>query len=467
MIVVTILPASGERVSSRGVIAALGSGQGPGAIGIIRVSGDDALARLSLILIPKGEGVWDDRKMRLCKLVDPHDGSLIDEPLAVVFRAPHSYTGEESVEIFCHGGSFLLRKALGAIYECGIRPAEPGEFTQRAYLNGKLDLVSAEGIRELIEAQSQYQLQAAHHLMNGRLQTYVTDLRKALVAAMGYLEALIDFPDEGDVATAHRSAAVDLTKPVLFALKRLRETYDDGRVMAQGLRVALIGPPNAGKSTLLNTLLGEDRAIVTDLPGTTRDYLEERCLLQGRLVRLVDTAGIRDTVDPVEKAGVQRSQRIAAEADVTVLLVSCETPAKERDQIAEKMLAASRSHVLKVITKIDLNPDYQVDSGWIPMSCVGNNGSLSLINELVNLVDKSAEIRASDIPFLTAVRHANAVEKAIGALKAFFLAEEQGAYEECLAFELQIAARALNGLVGRIDAEDVLEHVFRTFCIGK
>jgi len=449
-------------------IVALASGSGAAAIGILRVSGADchALVRRciklkSAVITPK------PRHLYLCEFTGAGSGqTIIDEPMVVFFSAPASFTGEDSVEIYCHGGPYIIQKILAGLFACGIRQAQPGEFTKRAYLNGKMDLTEAEGIRQLVAAQSHQQWLAARQLATGSLGRKIETLRRELVAAMAHLEARIDFPDEGDTANVERADVGLRVRRVYDLINTLLATFQDGRVAANGLVVALIGTPNVGKSTLLNTLLGKERAIVTDIEGTTRDYIEESCLVNGRLVRLVDTAGIRETAEKVEQLGVQSSLRQLAEADLILFLSGADSSPARRQVLEALVEKFSGKAFIKVMTKADLGcPDWAT-AGWMKVSCLGATGVDELRDEICRHVDQHIDGLQEQI-FITSVRHAHALERARTALAGFFQADELGQYEECLAFELQEAARALQSIIGDVQADDLLEEVFTTFCVGK
>ena len=409
---------------------------------------------------------WKPRQFHLAEFVDQKTSAVIDELLVVTFLGPHSFTGQDCAEFHCHGGPYVVRKILENLYEHGFRAADPGEFTRRAFLNGKLDLTAAEGIRELVESASEQQWIAARQLMSGHLRNEVVNLRQQLIEAMAYLEAQIDFPDEGDTASVELTDVDRRVTTVHKSLEHLASTYQSGRVASQGLMVAMFGLPNVGKSTLLNTLLGKDRAIVSDIAGTTRDYLEERCLINGRLLRLVDMAGVRENAEEIEKIGVERSLQIAREADVVLLLASAESNADELAQSCNWLEKNAAGEVVKVLTKSDIgNPSWS--SGLLAISCKTGDGIDLLKSELAKRVDRFTGHLSEANAFLSTARQSDAVARALVALVAFENARKTRAFEECLAFELQQAARALTSVVGDISNDDILDAVFSQFCIGK
>lgn len=445
---------------------ALSSGPGAGAVALIRVSGSRCLELLNAFIKIRSKKPFEHRFLYLADVVDAETKETLDEAMVVAFKGPHSYTGQDSLEIHCHGGPYIVQRILRAMRGLGVRDAEPGEFTRRAFLNGKMDLTAAEGIRELVQAQSHQQWQAARQLVRGQLSQHIEELRHSLIKAMAYLEARIDFPDEGDTRDVELQQVKTMVDGVTAKIVRLKNSYSSGRVAMEGLRVAIVGAPNAGKSTLLNTLLRKDRAIVTDIAGTTRDYLEEGCLIKGRLVRLIDTAGIRDTADQVEKIGVSMSKKLAAEADIILGLFPADGAEHERLEVEALLNEFGAEKVIRVLTKTDHGVPVWTHEGLIPISCVKANGIESLESELANRVDHYVAPLAESA-FIANERHFKAVSDALESLGKFADDFTAGIYEECLAFELQQAGRALSSIIGQVDSEDILDRVFSEFCVGK
>ena len=449
-------------------IAALASGSGSSAVAIIRLTGHECHRHLApcLSLSPESLSLWPNRQLKLAKFVDPESGDVIDEPLVVLFRAPKSFTGEDAAEIHAHGGPYIVQRLLSLLYRHGFRPAEPGEFTRRAFLHGKLDLTAAEGIRELVEAQSHQQWAAARQLATGKLKTSIESIRTKLIETLAYLEAQIDFPDEGDTAHLVLTDVEKRARDVYGEIEALLATYNSGRVASQGLMVTLVGVPNAGKSTLLNELLGRERAIVTPIAGTTRDYIEERCLIEGRLIRLFDMAGIRDNPDPVEAIGVESAKRLASEADVVVFLVPADQDRASLSQVSSWIKTLSPRDHITIVTKGDLgSPEWA--SALPRISCKSGEGLADLRRLLADRVDQSLGLVASEPSFITSARHASALNEALRALDGFFSGAERKDFVECLAYEVHEAVKSLQSIVGTIDSEDVLDKIFSQFCIGK
>ncbi|MFW7382046.1 MAG: tRNA uridine-5-carboxymethylaminomethyl(34) synthesis GTPase MnmE [Oligoflexus sp.] len=458
-------PADAGLLPSGDVIAALASGSSKAAIAVIRITGANCLQILGPCLPKLKTEPGQQRKLQLLSLVDPLDGSVIDEPLVAFFRGPHSFTGEDSVEVYCHGGPYIVRRVLQVIYQLGARAAEPGEFTKRAFLNGKLDLTEAEGIRQLVDAHSEHQWRAARFLAEGQLGQYVEKLRRALIAAMAYLEAGIDFPDEGDTKEVNLTGVQQRVAELDRQLAQLANSYENGRIARTGLKVAIVGAPNMGKSTLMNELLGRERAIVTEVAGTTRDYLEETCLINGRTICLIDTAGLRETEDQVERLGVEKAMALGKEADCVLLLLSATASPEERLQVEQWQSLIGAEKCLRIVTKVDLQQADGVD-GQILISCHQKIGLEQLRQALSARVDQSVGSLGDD-PYLSSARHLHAVAEARSYIAAFFSGCEDGLYEEMLAFELQNATKALQEIIGSVENDDILEHIFGEFCVGK
>jgi tRNA modification GTPase len=443
-------------------IAALASGSGPGAVAVIRLSGVGcwAVVQGALGNIPPIK----DRKASLRLFKDPSTGEHLDDLVVIFFQGPHSFTGQDTVELYCHGGPYIIQRILGVLFHNGARPAQAGEFTKRALLNGKLDMTMAEGIRDLVEAQSRQQWLAGRQLYTGRLKEGIDSLRKTVIGAMAYLEAMIDFPDEGDTTQISLHDVRSRLDSVRQQIQELVSTFQSGHVASRGLMLAIVGAPNAGKSTLLNTLLGKERAIVSAIAGTTRDYIEESCLIDGRFIRLVDTAGIRETADIVENEGVSLAKKILLEADAFLTLHASDSTTEERLSISEITRPLAKPNIM-VMTKSDLGtPNWA--SSMLAISCQTGLGIDHLRRQLTNLVDHHLE-GLEEKPFITSIRQQQALSSALRSLETFLELDKARAGHEVLAFELQEVARALSSVIGDISSEDILDKVFSDFCIGK
>jgi tRNA modification GTPase len=404
------------------------------------------------------------RQMILVDFIDPKTKAVVDNVLLTHFKAPHSFTGEDTVEIFAHGGLYVQQKIMQVLSEAGFRTADPGEFTRRAFLNGKLDLTEAEGIRALVEASTEQEWIAAKHLASGKIRHHISNIHQMLLQSLALVEAQVDFPDEGDVSHLQLSQAVDQVKKTADALTELRATFHDGRITAQGLRVALIGLPNSGKSTLLNSILGKERAIVSDIPGTTRDYIEEPCIINGRLIRLIDTAGIRDAQDQIESIGIERSLQTVLNADLVILLCSMDQSIEDVRSLEDKLVTA-KGKLLKVASKSDL-PAAPWIAGWTPVSCKTGSGLVELKNRIAQTVDHSLQNIESKI-YITDPRHDLCLQQSLSCLEQALDNVQRHGGEELLAFHLRAASRHLSEMIGEISSEDILDSIFSQFCIGK
>jgi tRNA modification GTPase len=363
----------------------------------------------------------------------------------------------------------VVNRILKILFTEGFRQAEPGEFSRRSFHNGKMDLSVAEGVKGMTEALTESQWRSARYLATGKLGHYIEGLRDDLIRAMAYLDAMIDFPEEDHTSEIDLKKIDELVAVVGSSLKQLDDSFSSGKVASQGYKVALLGAPNAGKSTLLNALLGSDRAIVTDIAGTTRDYLEESCLIEGRLIRLVDTAGLRDTTEKVEKIGIERSLDIAREAD---LVLHLSEGVKESPEILSMLsnLKQEGQSVVSVFTKSDLKRQVKekVTSEPYLISCLTGEGLPDLKSMLKEKVDQAiGDSFQSESAVVSHPRHHAAVVKAKEALERFTVAREDGAFDECLAFELREASLSLESILGRIDQEEVFDTLFSEFCVGK
>jgi len=348
------------KYSTEDTIAAIATPPGRGAIGVIKISGDEAKSIIQAIFKPaKPHKDLEPRRLYYGFIVDPETGERLDEVLVAYMKAPHSYTREDVVEIYAHSGYLNLRKTLELVLRKGARLAEPGEFTLRAFLNGRIDLAQAEAIEEVISAKSEVSLKLALKALEGKLSQRINQLKEAILEMLAHVESAIDFPEEDIEILAPHELKKRLKEEVLAEIERLISAQEEGKVFREGLTLVIAGKPNVGKSSLLNALLKEDRAIVSSIPGTTRDFLEELATIGGLPVRLVDTAGLRETEDPIEKVGVERAWQKVRSEDLVVFLVSAEAePDEETENIYKEI--ESLPHLF-VINKIDLTPNYASD----------------------------------------------------------------------------------------------------------
>ena len=435
-------------------------------IAIIRVSGEESHDKLKKCL---KSGINSTANyLRKASFYDCKSKELIDEAMVVFFKDPNSYTGENSAEVHLHGSPFVIRKALSNLQQAGFRLAEPGEFTKRAYLNGKLDLVESEGISNLIAASSEQEWLSAKYLLEGKLQSKIKNLRTELLEVMAFLEAQIDFPEEEDTLALTKKVLKDRATKVQENIHNLVGSYENGKITTEGLKLALIGPPNSGKSSLMNELLEKKRAIVTDTPGTTRDYLEERCLLKGRLISIVDTAGIRDTEDLIEKEGVIKAQEIAKEVDLILFLFPKDASQKEYEAFKESTHELRKLSHITLLTKSDLNSNnsIKIEQEALSISSKTKENLEVLTDKIVEKIDYHTNAFKNNIS-ITSTRHLALLEEASEKLQSFLKNFDKSNYEELLAFELREINEVLSKIVGLVHTEDLLEEIFSRFCIGK
>lgn len=450
-------------------IVALATPPGRSALALVRLSGDRASEILCALLADSGRlpGV---RRPTLCTLSDPADGRVLDQSLVTVFRAPESYTGEDMVEVSSHGGWLTPALIEEALIGAGARRAEPGEFTRRAYLNGKLDLVQAEAVLDLIDGQSREFHQAAIFQLERGLSSRLADMRERLVRLEAHLVQHIDFPEESEAPMPSESIAGE-ADAVADALHELLETAPEGELLREGAVTVLAGRPNSGKSSLFNAMLGVERAIVTEVPGTTRDALEAVVSLGGFPFRLVDTAGIHDTTERVERVGVEVARRYLDCADLVLLCVEAGRAVEEDEAMFAESLAGKP--VVVVRTKSDLadgldEPGEPVGGeDHVFVSALTGEGLGRLREKLPSLVFRGLVRARADAPVLTRKRQADGVRRALEGVRAFSAALREGVPAELASTHLRPAESALEELLGVIASEDVLDTLFNEFCIGK
>jgi len=452
-------------------IAAISTPVGQGGLGIVRISGPDALKIADKVFCCR-EGFPSSFPTHTVHygLVET-EGQVIDRALLTVMRGPRSYTGEDTVELSCHGGRLILHKTLNAAIKAGARPANPGEFTMRAFLNGKLDLSQAEAVQELIGAQSELALRVASQHLQGKLRDTVETIRSQIVEVAAVLEASIDFPEE-DIEISSREELCGALSSAKEKVSHLLSTYDDGVKVAEGVNVVIAGKPNVGKSTLLNALLEKDVAITTPVPGTTRDVLKESLILQGVSLNLFDTAGIRKPRGIVEKEGVRRSKKALREADVVLLVLDAEAGVSQEDHAIFR--EAESKKVIIVINRIDLAPDATAetlarefkDFPSVRTSALKSWGIEELRREILEKA-WSAEVPSSEEVIITSVRHRDALERADEALDGALKALREGLSPELTAVEVREALDAVGLITGETTDEEILDRIFSKFCIGK
>ena len=449
-------------------VTAIASAPGVGAVSLIRVSGPDAVSISAEATRCKG-GLENaaERYATLCKVVNK-EGEVIDEVLATVFKNPRSFTGEDVVEFACHGGVLVTRRVLERLLECGARSADPGEFSRRAFENGKLDLTQAEGIMDLISAQTDLAMRAAHEQMQGRLGDQSEVLRENLIGIVAHVEAFIDFPDE-DIDPDTGAAMLKRIDEVLLGIDQMLSTAEQGRILREGVRTVICGEPNVGKSSLLNGLLGYERAIVSDVEGTTRDTVEEVVNIQGIPLRLIDTAGVRNSDDKIEQQGIIRSEKQIELADLIIEVVDGSKPGKRL--LTEEQIAG-RKHVFVMNKKdLGLDPSWE-DTEGVNISCSNNGKSAdaesltTLGNEIADILMLSESTWGGHAVAINA-RHQECLNRGKEALAAARAGLEARVGAEFAALDLRDALDAIGEVAGRVDTEEIFDAIFGAFCIGK
>jgi len=455
-------------------IAAVATAPGVGAIGIVRVSGEDAPRVLDAVFAPASGAPLSQRPARRMVYGAVRDaaGRVIDHALAVRFDAAHSYTGEAGAEIHCHGSPVVLGEALAAAFAAGARQARAGEFTQRAFLNGKMDLTEAEAVVDLIDAETAEAARNAATQVDGALRRLAERAYDALLEIASRFYAVVDYPDE-DVADASPAEVEASLAETEAALSGLLATYARGKILKSGAAAAIIGAPNAGKSSLLNRLVGYDRAIVTALAGTTRDTVEEKAVVGGVLLRLVDTAGLRETSDVVERLGVERSRAAAEQADLILALLDGSRAPTREDEETLSLAAASGKPWLLLRTKSDLPAAAEQPpepagarhaSAALSVSSVTGEGFDALADAVARLFPTAPNAGGT---LLTNARQADAVTRALSSVRAALSALRGGMTPDVVLTEAETAANALGELTGRTARDDMVARIFERFCVGK
>ncbi len=443
---------------------AISTPPGRGGIGMVRLSGPHA-AEIAKGLV-RLRAPLEHARARVAEIPDPESGGRIDEAVVTYFAGPNSYTGEELVEIAAHGSPVILDMLVRAALRAGARLARPGEFTERAFLSGRLDLTQAEAVRDLIEAQTLYQARIAAEQMGGALSRRVQPAKQKLVELIALLEAGIDFAED-DVDVAPDEDIVTRMDTIAAELEALARSFEHGRMVHAGLRLAIVGRPNVGKSSLFNRLLERERAIVTAAPGTTRDLVTERLSLGGIPVELVDTAGLREAVDEAEAIGIRKSHETLAEADVVLVVLDASAPLREDEASLIARLEGRRALVVRNKCDLDGGAEAREDlvAHSIATSAVTGEGLGALREALAELVRNPAG--ESEAGLLTSLRQYEAVEGARASLSAAREAVGRRIPHEMLLLDLYGGLRQLDGLTGETTTEDILNRIFSTFCIGK
>lgn len=449
--------------STRGsadTIVAISSALGRGALSIVRLSGPDTGEIGQRLLSPYPEQA---RYATLATARDPESGVLLDQLIAVRYDAPASYTGEQMLELSCHGGQATSRALLACCLALGARSARPGEFTQRALLNGKLDLAQAEALPDLIDAASEPMRRIALGTVGGGLSRHVAELRDSILQLEAVMAYSVDFPEEDD-GEVPRERFLVIARDVVYRIRVLLETAKGGSLIREGALVVFAGPPNVGKSSLFNAVLGQERAIVTEIPGTTRDAIEHPCMIGPWPVRLVDTAGMHSSHDLVERLGIEVSERYLKDADVSVVCSDGSVPSL--DEMVRTIQSMTSASIVCVQTKLDLRQnEHRGDDVWVSAKTgVG-------LHELKESISAALDQRYSQLdlekPVVTQVRHAAMLEQAAGELAQFVELMENSMTPAIAIVHLHAAVAALEEIIGAVSVDDLLDQIFSRFCVGK
>ncbi|WP_066634172.1 tRNA uridine-5-carboxymethylaminomethyl(34) synthesis GTPase MnmE [Desulfolucanica intricata] len=456
-------------------IAAIATPLGEGGIGIVRISGSAALRIAKELFVSKYQTDWDkgpNHRLIYGHIRDPRDEKIIDEVLLGIMRSPASYTREDVVEINCHGGIVPLKKILELVLICGARLAEPGEFTKRAFINGRLDLAQAESVIDIIRAKTEDGLQLAVNQLKGNLSEKINEFQNELLNLLARIEAVIDFPEEDIEASSLEKISSNISD-LLMELNNLIKSAQTGKIYRDGLATVIAGKPNVGKSSLLNALVREKRAIVTDIPGTTRDVIEEYINIKGIPLKIIDTAGIRETDNPVEKIGVEKSHELLEQADLILYMVDADTGLLDSDK--EILSHIKREKLILIINKIDLvKADVLTEKlrGLYPnmvlikISALNNTGIDELEDAIANKVFEG-EVVASDRILISNVRHKNALSRAKKHLEDVQAGIMAGTPADIISIDLRAAWEVLGEINGSTISEDIIDKIFADFCIGK
>lgn len=453
-------------------IAAISSAAGNSGIGIIRVSGDEAIEVVDKIFRPANK----NKKLTNVESHTVHYGHImdgdktLDQVLVIVMKNPHSYTGEDTVEIDCHGGMLILKKVLDLVLKNGARTAEPGEFTKRAFLNGRIDLSQAEAVMDLINSKNDFALNSSIEQLKGGVSDAIKDIRKDIIYHIAFIESALDDPEHISL-DGYDEEITEMLNENINKISKLVNSFDNGRIMKEGIKTVILGKPNAGKSSLLNLMLGEDRAIVTDIEGTTRDTLEENINFNGLSLKIIDTAGIRDTEDLVERIGVNKAKEIAKEGDLIIYVVDGSRELDDNDREIIKLINDKQAIIL--VNKSDMDTVINIDElkkdsnrDVILFSAKNGEGMDQLEEEIRNMF-YSGKVTYNDQVYITNARHKEALENALESLKQVKNSVDAGMPEDFYSIDLMDAYTDLGLIIGESVEDDLVNEIFSKFCMGK
>lgn len=454
-------------------IAAISSAVGEAGIGIVRLSGREAISIANNIFKGINKPLVDaeNRKMTYGHIIDNRNDQLVDEVLIVSMKAPHTYTREDVVEIYCHGGIIPVKKILEILLTNGARLAEPGEFTKRAFLNGRLDLSQAEAVIDIINAKTDKSHQVSMNQLEGSLSNKITVIRDKILSMIAHVEASIDFPED-DIEEITYEELEQIAAQVIDDLEKLLSTADRGKILRDGLNTVILGKPNVGKSSLLNALLRENRAIVTDIPGTTRDIIEEYLNIDGIPLKIIDTAGIRETEDLVEKIGVDKAKESVDLADLIIAIFDVSRELSDEDFKIIELIKDKKSLVL--LNKTDLPNKYTkkhldelLEGKEIISSSIINEIGLDILEDSIKRMFYAGELELDSTVVVTNIRHKNSLEKALKNIESAYEDIKASVPLDCIEVDLRDCWERLGEISGDTISEDILDKIFSQFCIGK
>ncbi|MDH6459200.1 tRNA modification GTPase [Fusobacterium sp. PH5-7] len=451
-------------------IAAISTPRGEGGIGIVRISGNNALEILGKIFRPKSKKAVRDLRNFSINYGHLYDGeNLVDEVLVSIMKAPNTYTKEDIVEINCHGGFVITEKVLETVLKNGARISESGEFTRRAFLNGRLDLTQAEAVMDIIHGKTEKSVSLSLDQLRGDLKEQIGHLKKLVLDVAAHINVVLDYPEEGIDDPLPENLVGNL-REVMDTTDTLIRSYDKGKMIKEGIKTAIVGKPNVGKSSILNSVLKEERAIVTHVAGTTRDVIEEVVNLKGIPLVLVDTAGIRKTDDLVENIGVEKSKQLIESADLILFVVDGSRALDEEDMRIHEAIKAEK--VIGILNKIDIREDIDLSpltkiNKWLEISAIKNQGIDEMEEEIYNhIIEENVEDSSQKIT-ITNIRHKSALEKTKQSIENIFETIENGLPMDLMAVDIKGALDSLSEVTGEISSEDLLDHIFSNFCVGK
>lgn len=452
-------------------IAAIATAMSSSGIGIIRISGEDAVTITEKIFRMKNGKKLSEMPTHTIHYGHICDGEeVIDEVMVLLMRGPKSYTREDTVEIDCHGGVYVMRRVLETAIRYGARPAEPGEFTKRAFLNGRIDLSQAESVIDVIHAKNEFALKSSMKQLSGSVSNAIKEIRGTVLHEIAFIESALDDPEHISL-DGYPEQLQGIVEEVSGKIEKLLSTSDNGKILKEGISTVIVGKPNAGKSSLLNTLLGEERAIVTDIAGTTRDVLEEQINLNGIILNIIDTAGIRDTEDVVEKIGVDKAKKYVKDADLIIYVVDSSTALDENDFEIMELLRDKTAVVL--MNKSDLQPvttaeevKSHLDKTVISISAKEQVG-IDTLEEIIKELFFHGEVTFNDEVYITNIRHKTALQEALNSLHLVVQSIRDGMPEDFYSIDLMNAYEELGSIVGKAVEDDLVNEIFSKFCMGK